>query len=187
MTSENRHNRHITPIFFSHNMEILEPMLLITRLAQCFLVLLIGAFAASVTWNNLVDPGSNLTFVQHLMSMDTTFEHSTLRSRAVTSPGMQRLFFYLIVLVEGVAAVLCVAGGIWLFQHLTTPVEVFHGAKWLAMLGLITGFALWFGGFMIIGGQWFASWQSKQWNGRESAFMFYSAIGIVMLLLLYRV
>jgi predicted small integral membrane protein len=187
MTNRKRHNRHFNKLFVCHNMESWEPMLLITRLAQCFLVLLIGTFAASVTWNNLVDPNSNLTFVQHLMSMDTTFEHSTLRSRAVTSPAMQRVFFYLIVLVEGVAALLCVAGSLWLFQHLTTPVEVFHAAKWLAMLGLITGFALWFGGFMIIGGQWFASWQSKQWNGRESAFMFYSAIGIVIVVLLYRV
>jgi predicted small integral membrane protein len=39
---------------------------------------------------------------------------------------------------------------------------------------------------MVIGGQWFASWQSKQWSGRESAFMFYSAIGIAFLALLHQ-
>ena len=38
---------------------------------------------------------------------------------------------------------------------------------------------------MVIGGQWFASWQSQEWNGRESAFMFYTAIGLAFLALLH--
>jgi predicted small integral membrane protein len=156
------------------------------RLCQILYVFLIGAFAASVTLNNLVDPRSNLRFVTHLLSMDTVFPDSTLRRRAITSPAMHRLAFALIVLVEGLTALLCMAGAAWLAWHVGADAEAFEAAKAPAFVGQALGFALWFGGFMIVGGQWFASWQSAQWNGRESAFMFYSAIGVATLLLAVR-
>lgn len=153
------------------------------RLCQILFVFLIGAFAASVTLNNLVDPKSNLRFVTHLMSMDTVFPDSTLKRRAITAPWAHRLVFGLIVLAEGATALLCLAGALRLALVLDAPAALFAAAKDLAFAGLGLGFALWFGGFMIVGGQWFASWQSAQWNGRESAFMFYSAIGIATVLL----
>ncbi len=156
------------------------------RLCQVLFVALIGAFAGLVTWNNVTDPRSNLLFVQHLMSMDTTFEQSTLRRRAITNPALHKLFFGVIVAVEGLTALLCLLGAAWLGMSLTAGVAEFHAAKALAFCGLALGFALWFGGFMVVGGQWFASWQSERWNGRESAFMFYTAIGFVFLVLLVK-
>jgi predicted small integral membrane protein len=38
------------------------------------------------------------------------------------------------------------------------------------------GFLVWFVGFMVIGGEWFAMWQSTTWNGQEAAFRFYAAV-----------
>ena len=32
------------------------------------------------------------------------------------------------------------------------------------------GFGLWFVGFTVIAGEYFAMWQSKVWNGQETAF-----------------
>jgi predicted small integral membrane protein len=29
---------------------------------------------------------------------------------------------------------------------------------------------LWFFGFVVVGGEYFAMWQSKMWNGQEAAF-----------------
>lgn len=153
---------------------------------QILLVFLVGAFAALVTWNNIADPRSNLRFVEHLMRMDTIFPDSRLRSRAIQSPLLHRLTFGAIVVVEGLTAVACLAGALRLALSWGAPADVFHAAKDWAFAGLGLGFALWFGGFMVIGGQWFASWQSRDWNGRESAFMFYSAIGIAILVLLHR-
>ncbi|MGH8701173.1 MAG: DUF2165 family protein, partial [Burkholderiales bacterium] len=49
------------------------------RAAQALFVLWIGAFAALVVLNNLVDYGTNLRFVRHVLSMDTTFADSSLR------------------------------------------------------------------------------------------------------------
>ena len=41
------------------------------------------------------------------------------------------------------------------------------------MIGTTLGFLVWFTGFLVIGGEWFAMWQSATWNGQEAAFRFY--------------
>ena len=158
----------------------------IVQLCQILFVALIGAFALLVALNNLRDPQSNLRLVEHLLSMDSVFPDTRLKSRAIASPRAHRIAFGLIVAVEGVTALLCLAGAAILALSLGAGAPEFHAAKGVAFAGLGLGFALWFGGFMVIGGQWFASWQSKQWSGRESAFMFYSAIGIAFLALLHQ-
>jgi predicted small integral membrane protein len=158
----------------------------VVHLCQVLFVALIGAFALLVTLNNLRDPHSNLQLVQHVMSMDSVFPDSRLKSRAVASPLAHRIAFGLIVAAQGAVALLCLAGAAILARAYGVGAAEFHAAKGLAFAGLGLGFALWFGGFMVIGGQWFASWQSKQWSGRESAFMFYSAIGIAFLALLHQ-
>lgn len=157
----------------------------IVQLCQILFVALIGAFALLVTLNNLRDPQSNLRLVEHLLSMDSVFPDSRLKSRAIVSPLAHRIAFGLIVAVQGITALLCLGGAATLAGALGASAAEFHAAKTVAFAGLGVGFALWFGGFMVIGGQWFASWQSKQWSGRESAFMFYSAIGIAFLALLH--
>jgi predicted small integral membrane protein len=43
------------------------------------------------------------------------------------------------------------------------------------------GFLVWFFGFMVVGGEWFAMWQSKLWNGQEAAFRFYvTLLGVLI-------
>ena len=37
------------------------------------------------------------------------------------------------------------------------------------MAGLTVGFGLWFFGFLVVAGEYFAMWQSQTWNG-ETAF-----------------
>lgn len=158
----------------------------IVQLCQILFVALIGAFALLVAYNNLRDPASNLRLVQHVLSMDSVFPDTRLKDRAITSPLAHRAAFWLIVAAEFLTAALCLIGAVILLRAHGSAAEAFHAAKGVAFAGLGLGFALWFGGFMVIGGQWFASWQSKQWSGRESAFMFYSAIGIAFLVLLHQ-
>jgi predicted small integral membrane protein len=158
----------------------------IVQLCQTLFVALIGLFAALVAYNNVRDPQSNLRLVEHVLAMDSVFPDSRLRNRAIASPLAHRIAFWLIVAAEALTAALCLAGAAILARMHGSGAEEFHAAKGVAFAGLGLGFALWFGGFMVIGGQWFASWQSKQWSGRESAFMFYSAIGIAFLALLHQ-
>ena len=158
----------------------------VVRAAQALFVLWIGAFAGLVALNNVVDYGTNLRFVQHVLTMDTTFEGSRLRRRAVRSIALHHAAYWVIIAAEWITAALCIGGAVHLLT-LVGEAESFHAAKTAAFAGLALGFAVWFGGFMVVGGQWFASWQSKLWNGREAAFMFYTPIALAFLVLLQKV
>lgn len=158
----------------------------VVRAAQALFVLWIGAFAGLVALNNIVDYGTNLRFVQHVLSMDTTFEDSKLRRRALHASPLHHAAYWAIIAAEALSAALCIWGGARLLGRLDVTAEVFHAAKTPAFAGLALAFAVWFGGFMVVGGQWFASWQSKLWNGREAAFMFYTPVALAFLILLHK-
>jgi len=49
----------------------------------------------------------------------------------------------------------------------------FDEAKRYTIIGGTLAFLVWFAGFTVVGGEWFAMWQSKVWNGQEPAFRFY--------------
>ena len=57
--------------------------MLIVRLAKILMIAAVGAFAFMVTYDNIVDYGSNYEFVRHVLSMDTTFSGNALMDRAV--------------------------------------------------------------------------------------------------------
>ncbi len=59
----------------------------------------------------------------------------------------------------------------------------FNAAKDVAIAGLVLGFALWFFGFMVVGGEWFQMWQSQTWNGQAAAFRFIGCIAFVLIFL----
>jgi predicted small integral membrane protein len=63
-----------------------------------------------------------------------------------------------------------VVGALVLLNRLRAPAEVFNRSKVWAVAGCTVGFGLWFFGFMVIAGEYFAMWQSKIWNGRDAAF-----------------
>jgi predicted small integral membrane protein len=117
------------------------------------------------------------------MSMDTIFPSSTLTWRAITSPVLYHLLYALIIAGELLAGVLCVIGArrLWLAREATAI--TFNAAKDVAVAGLVIGFALWFFGFMVVGGEWFQMWQSPTWNGQQAAFRFITSIGIVLIFL----
>ena len=57
-------------------------------------------------------------------------------------------------------------------------------AKAIAVAGLSLGFLLYAVGFVAVGGEWFAMWQSQIWNGQQKAFEFIGMIGVVLVVLL---
>jgi len=72
-----------------------------TRYAKILMVLSLAAFAFMVTFNNVTDYGSNFAFVQHVLSMDTTFPDNAAMYRAVTNPLLWHLGYWLIIAGEG--------------------------------------------------------------------------------------
>lgn len=112
--------------------------------------------------------------------MDTTFPDNALKGRAIASPVAWTLAYWLIILVEAaVGAILAFAA--WRLARRLRHAASFNAAKAYVVIGVRLGFLLWFAGFMVVGGEWFLMWQSKQFNGQEAAFRFYItllAVGI---------
>ena len=156
---------------------------MIVRLSKALLVLMIGLFALLVGIDNVIDYDSNFIAVQHVMSMDTTFPDSTLKWRSITNPSLHHAGFGLIIALELVTGILCFWGALRLWHSRRAPATAFNASKDLAIVGLICGFALWFFGFLVIGGEWFQMWQSKTWNAQQAAFRITACIGIVLIFL----
>jgi len=154
----------------------------IIRLGKAALVASIALFFTLVAFGNVTDYDSNWQFVRHVLSMDTTFPESTLRWRAVTSPAVQTAGYWLIIAWQAVTAVILWAGAVGLVRLADSP--DFAKAKAVAAAGLILGFLLYAVGFIAIGGEWFAMWQSEIWNGQQKAFEFLTMISAVLVILL---
>jgi predicted small integral membrane protein len=155
--------------------------MIVIRLAKIVMVAAIALFATIVTFGNITDYGTNLAFVQNVLSMDTIFERSTIRYRAITSPTLQHLAYAVIIATEALTAVLCWIGAFALLAKRRAEGRAFNRAKTFAVLGLTLGFLLWQVGFMTIGGEWFGMWQSQKWDGVPSAFRFVMVIMAVLI------
>jgi len=71
-----------------------------------------------------------------------------------------------------------------LWRARRSPAAAFARAKLLFAHGAFIAFLVGFLGFLVIGGEWFAMWQSSAWNGQESAFRLLVTILLVMLFVL---
>ncbi|MEZ5606204.1 MAG: DUF2165 domain-containing protein [Burkholderiaceae bacterium] len=147
-----------------------------TRCAKVAMTACLAGFALLVAFNNLTDYGSNFAFVQHVLRMDTIFEGSSARWRAIDHPLAWHVAYALIIATEALTGLLLACGAWAMWRARRAPAAQFARAKQWAMAGFALGFVLWFAGFMVVGGEWFLMWQSKIWNGQQAAFRFYTAI-----------
>lgn len=146
--------------------------MLAVRLVKIAMVAATAVFALLVAFNNIIDYGTNYAFVRHTLSMDTTFPGNALMARAITSPGLWAIAYWVIIGAEAATGVVLAWATVRLAFAVRGRAAIFNAAKSLVLVGAGLGFLLWFGGFMVIGGEWFAMWQSKTWNGQEAAFRF---------------
>jgi predicted small integral membrane protein len=154
---------------------------MIARLSKAALTFFAGVFGLLVGVDNIIDYGTNFAFVQHVLSMDTTFTGNALLWRSITSEWVHHAAYALIIAAELAVGLLCVAGAWRLFTARALPAPLFNDAKGLAVGGLAAGFALYFFGFLVVGGEWFQMWQSQTWNGQEAAFRFAASFGLVLI------
>lgn len=146
------------------------------RWTRLLLVAQVGLFATLVAINNIFDYGSNFAFVQHVLTMDTTFEGNSLMWRSIDQPTIHHLAYWMIIFVEALCGMLCLFGAWLLFKNLAENNAVFCASKKVATIGLLVGVGLWSTGFMTVGAEWFLMWQSQTWNGQEAAFRFITII-----------
>lgn len=142
------------------------------RLAKIAMVASLALFAFIVTFDNITDYGTNFAFVQHVLSMDTTFPNNRLTYRAITDAALWHLGYDIIIAAEGLTCACLAIGAVALLRAVRAEAPTFERAKRFAIIGATLAFLIWFTGFMVVGGEWFAMWQSKDWNGQQSAFRF---------------
>jgi predicted small integral membrane protein len=156
---------------------------MILRICKVALVAAVAFFVTLVVFNNLTDYFSNYHFVEHVLSMDTTFPGNNGMWRAIRSAEADTIFYWMIILWETITVVLCWLGTINLIRTLNASAGLFNRAKSLAIAGLTTSLLQWFVAFISVGGEWFLMWQSKIWNGQDAAFRMFTCIGIILILL----
>jgi len=157
--------------------------MLITRLTKIVMCLVLAVFCLLVTFDNVTDYATNYLFVQHVLDMDTTFPDNRLLYRAITDPLVWKIAYALIIATEGLTGILFLIGAVHLWHARRSPGLEFDRAKASAIAGALFAFLIWFFGFTVIAGEWFAMWESKMWNGQEAAFRFYMAVLAVLILL----
>ncbi|HLY70914.1 MAG TPA: DUF2165 domain-containing protein, partial [Puia sp.] len=143
----------------------------------------IAFMAFLVAFGNITDYYSNYAFVMHVLKMDTTFPESHIHYRSINNVYFFHASYILIIILETVMAFCCTKGSWLLFKNLHSGAATFHASKNWAIAGIIIGIIIWFAGFEVIGGEWFAMWQSPVWNGLGAAERVVGFLVLVLLLL----
>jgi predicted small integral membrane protein len=116
---------------------------------------------AAIAFNNLIDPETNFSFVQHVMSMDLLPAQHPLRWRAVTSTWIQQAAYGLIVACELFLFAINALAGIRLTLNRALPTYGFRQAQRLALTGLTLAFVFLVLVFVAGASEWFLVWQIR--------------------------
>jgi predicted small integral membrane protein len=157
---------------------------MVTRMAKSLLLAGVGLFYTLVVFNNLTDFNSNYQFVQHVLSMDSTFPGNDGMYRALTSPIWHLTFYSAIVAWEIVTTILLWWGFADLIRARHLAASNFNAAKRIPIIALTVSLLMWLVAFISIGGEWFLMWQSREWNGQQAAFRNFAIVALVLLVVL---
>jgi len=152
------------------------------RFAKWLLVATSALFISLVVFNNVTDYDSNLQYVEHVLTMDTTFPNNKGMWRRIDGEGFHHVAYLLIIAIEAAVALLLWAGVVQLWRSRVNAFA-FNRAKGAAVLGLAGAIALFFGGFLAVGGEWFLMWQSETWNAQPESAMFATLYGLILIFL----
>jgi predicted small integral membrane protein len=139
------------------------------RIAKATSVAVIGLIGLLVVIGNITDYYTNYLFVEHVLKMDTTFSNSSIHYRSINEPILFHAAYIVIIVMEMGMAFCCLKGGWLLFRSVRKDAYSFYAAKNWGIAGITIGIIVWFLGFEVIGGEWFAMWQSSTWNGLAAA------------------
>ncbi|MGC3002061.1 DUF2165 domain-containing protein [Streptomyces sp. G35A] len=144
-------------------------------LTAALLTASVALYMTFVAFGNITDFGTNQAFVRHVLAMDTTFKDDDLMWRAITSEGLQDAAYVAIIVWE-TAAALVLLYGTWLWFR-----RDHDQARRVSTYGLLMVMLLFGAGFLAVGGEWFAMWQSEDWNGLDAATRVFVFSGVVLL------
>jgi predicted small integral membrane protein len=143
-----------------------------------------------VAVGNITDYGTNFALVQHVLSMDTTNFGGPPGSdldpdviwRSLSDHTVWNVAYVGVIVWESlVAVVLILACAAWIRAFVKR--DTFDRARALSSIGLLMIIALFFGGFITVGGEWFQMWRSTTWNGLDPAFRNSVLAGVTLVLI----
>ena len=140
------------------------------RLIKILFGALTGFYMTIVCFNNITDYNSNFQFVRMVSGMSDVFSKDKTGWRAINNETLHHIIYMFIIVLELTITILTISGVLKMLQKLKSSTVEFNRAKKLLMTGMTLGVILWFGIFITIGGEWFLMWQSKNWNGQNTAF-----------------
>ncbi|MFD6436191.1 DUF2165 domain-containing protein [Streptomyces venezuelae] len=140
----------------------------------------IALYIALVAFGNITDFETNQQFVRHVLAMDTTFKDNGLKWRAVESTALQDAAYVGIIAWETLAALILGTATVLWARALRRP-EGLRRAQLTGSIGLMMILLLFGVGFIGIGGEWFAMWQSEAWNGLDAAIRMITFAGIALI------
>ncbi|MEU6678073.1 DUF2165 domain-containing protein [Streptomyces sp. NPDC046925] len=147
--------------------------------AATVLTATVALYIALVAFGNITDFDSNQQYVRHVLAMDTTFKDDDLMWRAVESTALQDAAYVGIIVWETLAALVLLTATVLWARALRRPAEV-RRARRAGTVGLLMILVLFGAGFIGIGGEWFAMWQSEDWNGLDAATRVVTLAGLVL-------
>jgi len=159
---------------FSHTLARLGTL----PMAATIVVGINALYIALVAFGNITDFDTNQPFVEHVLAMDTTnfggkpgegLDPDTIW-RAIDATPLQNAAYIGLIAWETLTAIVLLWATGALFRARNGPTAELARARSLATLGLLALVILFFGGFIVIGGEWFQMWKSTTWNGLDPAF-----------------
>lgn len=128
---------------------------------------------------------TNFTEISPVLALEGTWGWPGNDLRAVTNPLLASVIIAVLYLSELSVGIFCALGVKNLWSARAGPNAGFHNAKKYAVAGCTMALVIWFGFFIIVGGDWFLMWQSEVGGfSLALAFKYVGSIGLVLLFLL---
>lgn len=153
------------------------------RLLKLLSVLIPTSFTFFVILDNAIFAWSdNYQFVQHVMSMDTV--ESVVHWRGIQNPTIWKIAYNFLITCESLTFFIGILALYKMIKAFNEDKKTFEKAKFWGYITLILTLAIWFFGFIDLGGEWFKMWLSPSWNGQPIAA--WLSIIFISLLILYQ-
>src|SRR5664279_5493213 len=141
------------------------------RLIKIFFGISVGLYMLMVCINNITDYDANFQFVSKVSGMEDIFSRQKNGWRAINNQTLQHIFYTFLIAWELMVTIFITMGVVRMTRKIRGDAAEFVRAGKSLRIGLFLGIILWFTLFVTVGGEWFLMWQSKIWNGQNTAFM----------------
>lgn len=153
------------------------------RLLKVVLTLFAALFCLMYAFQNLVNLQAAYGFVALMTGMTDHAAYPNHFGPAVTSPFLNWVMLWIIIVLEIAAGLLAAKGAFDLWRARNSTADEFESAKTFAVLGTGLAVVVWFGIFSAVGGAYFQMWQTEAgYNALENAFWFSAQHGLVLLI-----